>query len=69
VEVTLDAVVDERDKTRCDDDTELVVRRVQGMDVSSTYSATSVSASKTLLSLIHMEQGGTHPPAAPSARI
>jgi hypothetical protein len=32
-----------------------------------TYSATSVSASRTLWSLIHIEHGGTHPPAASSS--
>lgn len=40
-----------------------------GVYVVWTYSATSVSASTTLSSLIHIVHGGTHPPFRSSSRI
>lgn len=62
----LDAVVHKSDQTSGHNCADKISVDIIG-SVTDTYSATSVRPPRTLLSLIHNEQGGTQPPLASSS--
>lgn len=71
VKLAFNGVIHQSNQTSSDDDTTLVVNQctVRVMRSMITYSATSVSLLIIFASLIHIKQGGTHPPLASSSCV
>ena len=70
VKVTLDAVINQSNETCSNNNsTCLISFKVKSRLICNTYSQTSVLASSKSLSEIHIEHGGTQPPASCSSMI